>query len=105
MVYFLAHSCFKKAKIRPAFCSGDRKRNPLAGHKAVLGQQALVKKRRSRQEYLCDQRETEGRKKNIQRKGGQKTLQDFFSCPMPGVQSHCGTQKMGLRLCDCGGFW
>lgn len=78
MVYFLAHSCFKKAKIRPAFCSGDRKRNPLAGHKAVLGQQALVKKRRSRQEYLCDQRETEGRKKTYRGKVARKLSRIFF---------------------------
>lgn len=67
MIGFLAYSCFKEAKIKQAFCGRDRKRNVLAGYTAVSGQQALVRERmRSRQEYSCDQRETEGMKKHAE---------------------------------------
>jgi len=56
MISFLAHSCFKEAKIKQAFCGGGRKRNALAGLTAVWGQQALVRERMtSRQEYSCGQ--------------------------------------------------
>lgn len=101
MIGFLAHSCFREAKIKLVFCGRDRERSMLAGHMALSGQQVLVRERmRLRQEYSCDQREREGRKKCAEERWLEKLLGIFLHVLCLVFSS----QKVSLRLCDCGEF-